>query len=543
MAKIRFKTSDVEKYLKIDEKTIEKINLFGTPAEKIGDELEIEVFPNRPDLISLQGFVRAINAFTGKRSGIPEYKVISSQYVLKAEKTLPTEWPYAYACIVKGLSLDDQKIREIIQIQEKLGSTLLRNRKKGGLGLYPLDKVSFPVTFKGMSPEKIKFRPLEYPKEINARQILASHPTGKEYAHIIEKWKTFPVFVDSNNLIMSMPPIINSHALGKIDESTRDVFVECTGNDRHAVTLALTILVTSLADMGGKIHSIECIQQDGTKEKIPSFTKKTYSLSIDNVNKLLGTKLKEKDIEEACSKMQLQYANKKVHVPSWRNDILHEVDLIEDIAIGHGYELLEPESPSIATIGEEDPKSIINKKCVETLIGLGFLETSSLHFITTDEAKKINLKKPLSVESSRTEYKILRPSLLPALLRTYSENTDAEYPQKLSEIGTVFKEDPSAETGISEASHLIFALAPGNYTSIKQILDSLNSSLGISCSLTETTQENLIPGRCASISIDKKIIGHMGEVHPDMLADWKIKMPLAIAEIDLNEIYKKVLNN
>lgn len=537
MAKVRFKRAQLEKHFKLDEKTLERINLFGTPAEKVGEEIEVEIFPNRPDLLSLYGFVRAINAFMGKNTGIKNYKVAPSNYQLKVDKTVPAEWPYAYACVVKGLALDDQIIREIIQIQEKVGSTLLRNRKKGGIGVYPLDKITFPVTFKGMAPEKIKFRPLEYPDEISGKQILTKHPTGKEYGSIIENWKTFPVFVDSTNKIMSMPPIINAYVLGRVDTSTKDVFVEVTGNDAEAVKLSLIIMATSLAEMGGKIHAVECIQHNGSAEKIPNLTPTTHKVSLENVEKLLGIKLKEKEVENLLARMQLEYKAKKVQVPAWRNDILHEVDIIEDIAIAYGYERFQPIIPNIATVGEVSREYTLSKKCVEALTGLGFLETSSMHFITNEEGRKINVKKPLLVENARTEYKILRPNLLVPMLRTLSENTDAEYPQKLCEIGTIFKEDPATTTGIKEATHLIFAIAPGNYTALKQAMDYISATLNLPYQLAEATAPGFIDGRCVSIAINNKAAGYMGEVHPDTLAEWKIKMPLAIAEIDLKELF------
>ncbi len=217
----------IGKKLPVD-KLKDRISMLGTDLEKIeGNQIHVEIFPNRPDLLSEQGFARAFASFIGAKTGLQKYNVKKSGYDVNATG-LPKEWPYVVTAIVKGLKFSDEKIREIIQVQEKLGITLLRNRKKGGIGIYPLDKITPPITFTSEDPDKISFIPLEYPGEITGRQILSKHPTGREFAHICEGWKKFPIFKDSKGVIMSMPPIINSHSVGKITAGTKDVFVEAT---------------------------------------------------------------------------------------------------------------------------------------------------------------------------------------------------------------------------------------------------------------------------------------------------------------------------
>ena len=189
-----------------------------------GDNLRIDITAERPDLLSTQALARALRAYLGFKN--IDYKVIKSKGKIKVENTAK-EWPFVLACIVKGLKFDDEKIKEVIRIQEKLGTTFLRNRKKGGLGLYPLDKIKFPVKYTSEEPKKIVYRPLEYSEKLNALEILQKHPTGIKYKYLVNGWKRFPIFIDSNKTIMSMPPIVNSHDVGKIDEDTKDVFVFC----------------------------------------------------------------------------------------------------------------------------------------------------------------------------------------------------------------------------------------------------------------------------------------------------------------------------
>ncbi|MBM3232767.1 phenylalanine--tRNA ligase subunit beta [Candidatus Pacearchaeota archaeon] len=535
MASVKFPRKEFEKNIKLTKEIEDKINLFGTHVESLTDsEIEIEVLPNRPDLFSMQGYVRAISAFIGKSPGLKKYTVSSSGEKLIVKKPLPKNWVYAYACIVKGVKFDNERIKEVIQIQEKLGATLLRNRKKGGIGLYPLDKISFPITFKGMNPDEIMFRPLEYPEIITGRQVLARHPTGREYAHLVSDWDVFPVFVDSKGVIMSMPPIINAHEVGKIDENTKNVFVECTGTDPNVIKKALIILLTALAEMGGKIHSIECTQQDGEKESFPDLSPEKMKLSLDNANKLIGLDLKENEVERFLAKMGHDYKKGTVSVAPWRTDVLHEVDLIEDIAIAYGYDKIQPEIPKVSTIGGESRASQIKSKIAEALIGLGFLEISSYHLVKEDEIKRNKGLEKIEVEDSKTEYKYLRPSLLVPALRIFSENKDNEYPQKIFEIGTVFLKDNKIETGIGESSHLIVASSPANFTELKQVLEYLFRSFGIKCSLKESVKDGFIEGRVGEVISNGKSIGVIGEMHPETLREWGIKMPIAFLEINLD---------
>jgi phenylalanyl-tRNA synthetase beta chain len=460
MAKIRFPIKALEKYIKIDEKTINQISMFGTPAELCGEELEVEIFPNRPDMLSMQGFLRAFSTYAGKERGIRKYKINKPEknFKVKIDSSLKNIRPYTACAIVKNLKFNDERIKEIIDMQEKLHITVGRNRKKLAIGIYPLEKITLPIKFEARKPSEIKFVPLEMNRELNGLQILRDHPTGRDYAKLLEGLDKFPVFVDANNKILSMPPIINSHETGKIDEKTKDVFVECSGFDFEVLKKTLNIIVTTLADMGGEIYAMEL--DYGKKEITPNLEPEEMKISIENVNKLIGLDLNEKDIGELLMKMGYEYKNKKVLVPAWRSDILHEVDLIEDIAIAYGYDKLVPEIPKVATIGEESYESKFISKVAESLVGLGFIETSSYHLIKAEEADSMICKETIELENSKSEYKLLRYDLMTPLLRVLAENRDNEYPQKIFELGTTFELDKSGEkeSGIEEKQKLALSI-------------------------------------------------------------------------------------
>src|SRR3989344_2674234 len=229
MANVKFSRKVFEKDIgKVDTDMQHKIAMFGTPVESVTDnEIELEIFPNRPDLLSYQGFKRSFLAFLGKKTGMQEYKLNKPEkdYKVIVESSVRDVRPYTACAVVKNLDLKDyQRIKEIIDIQEKLHNTLGRRRRKAAIGIYPLEKISFPITYKAIEPEKIKFVPLESPgeREMTGIQILQRHPTGRDYAHLLAGKSKFPIFIDSKKNILSMPPIINSQLTGKITEETKD---------------------------------------------------------------------------------------------------------------------------------------------------------------------------------------------------------------------------------------------------------------------------------------------------------------------------------
>jgi phenylalanyl-tRNA synthetase beta chain len=547
MATITIKRKTFEKEIgKLTEEMCQKIAGFGTTIEKQDKEsLELDITPNRPDLLSYQGFKRSFLLFLEKRKELPEYKINKpeKEYKVIIDKSVNSIRPYTACAIIKKLKFDEEKIKEIIDIQEKLHNTLGRKRKKLAIGIYPLEKIKLPITFKALEPDKIKFIPLESPgqREMSGLQILQRHPTGRDYASLLAGKEKFPIFIDANGEILSMPPIINSEKTGRITEKTKEVFIEVSGFNFENLKQCLNIIVSTLAEMGGEIYQMELI---GAPEKIsPNLTKQKTNLELSSVEKTLGIKLTEKEIKNLLRKMGHEYKGRKiVESPPWRTDILAEIDLVEEIAIAYGYDKFIPEIPDISTIGKENPEEALKKRIAEILSGLGFLEVSNYHLTTKkDSFEKMGIPKKeqnnfLEVENSKTEYSIFRSDLSSYLLKNLSENIDSEYPQKIFETGIIAEKKASL---IKERKKLAIAITPGNYTELKQTVEYLFRMLGKEIQIKDTREipPFLIDGRTAELFIKETSIGKMGEVHPKILKNWKIKMPVSILEIDLKEIF------
>jgi phenylalanyl-tRNA synthetase beta chain len=526
-----------------DEEIDNILNMAELGVEKItNEEIDIEITPNRPDLLSIPGLIRYLNNYF-KKSKIKEYKVEKPEkdYKVIIDKTVKKVRPYTTCAIIKNLKFDDEKIKEIVDIQEKLHGSYGRNRKKLAIGIYPLEVIKLPITFKALKPEEIKFQPLELNRVINGRQILSQHSAGRAYGDLLKGKEVFPIFIDSNDEILSMPPIINSHKTGKINEKTKEVFVECSGFNKEYLQKTLNMIVTTLSDMGGKIYSMEII--DGKEKTLsPNLEPEKMKISIENINNTIGLDLSSKEIKNNLAKMGIDYEKDHALIPAYRTDILHEVDIAEDVAIAYGFDKLIPDIPKISTIGQESKESIKKRKIQDILTGLDLIEISTYHLSTKEKQfKKINLdykNQPiLEVIDSKTENNILRNSLLATNIQILSENSDASYPQKIFEIGPVFYLDEEIDTGVGESLNLAISICyeKANFTELKQILDYLMRMLNLNYEIKPTSHPSFIEGRAGEIIINEKPIGILGEIKPIVLKNNKIKMPVATLEINLKE--------
>lgn len=544
MTIVSLNLKDLEKEIgKITPEVENKISMFGTPIESITDEeIEIDVTPNRPDLLSMQGFIRAIKPFLeGKKISHIKINKPEKNYNVFVDKSVKEVRPFTSCAIIKNLKLNDKKIKEIIDIQEKLHNTYGRKRKKVAIGIYPLEKIKLPIKFVAKKPEEIKFRPLGASKDMTGLQILSQHPVGRDYAHLLEDYKKFPVFIDANENILSMPPIINSHETGKVSEETKDFFVECSGSNLPYINKTLNILVAIFSDMGGDVYQMRI--EDATSFISPDMNFSKMKLKLEDINKTLGVTLTEKEIKNSLRKMQIEYDKGTALIPPFRTDILHWIDLVGDVSIGYGYENFTPEIPEISTIAEEDKTYKLKRKISDILTGLGFLECSSYHLTTKEDFKKssYDFKNFIEVEESKTEYSILRPNLMTNILKIISENSDSFYPQKIFEAGRIFEiSEPNKkiETGIIEKENLSIALANEkvSFTELKQALDYLMRMLDKEYKIEECEDINFIIGRVGKIIYNNKEIGILGELSPRVLKNWGINNPVVLLEINLDEL-------
>lgn len=528
MATITLNKKDVLKLIgkNVSDKDLEKASMMGTPVEEITkDEITIEVFPNRPDLLSEEGFARALSAFLGIKKGLRNYKVNKSNYKFKIDAKVKNVRPCVSQAVVKDIKLDSDVVNSLMKLQEKIHLTHGRNRKKVSMGLYDLDKMKFPLTYT-TKPVDFKFQPLDSDEKMSLHDVLEVHPKGIEFAHLLNGFKEYPVWLDKDNKVLSMPPIINSEDT-RVTTETRNLFIDSTGTDQNAVELAINIIVAACSDRGGKLYQVN---------NFPSMKPKSMKLDLNYVNKLTGLNVKSSEIKGLFDRMGLGLKGSNVLIPAYRSDIIGQVDLAEEIAIAYGYDNIKAEIPNISTIGEEDKFEKFKRRVAETLIGLGLLEVNNYHLINSeDQTKKMNATIPfVKLKNSLSqEYDSLRVWIIPSLMLSLKSNRHRESPQNIFEIGRIF-----SEKGETTRVAVLLSNVNSGFTEIKQVLDALALSLGVKFDLKETEHSSFISGRVARVICKGKEIAYIGEIHPKCLENFELEMPVAALELNLSELVK-----
>jgi len=512
-----------------------------------GDNLKIDCKEsNRPDLWSTEGIARAVSPFYTKERGIRKYKVEDSDVYLHVDRSVDKIRPYISAAIIEDITITDDLIKQLIQIQEKVTTTFGRKRKAAAIGIYDFDKMTPPITYKAFKPTELKFIPLGFTKEMTLKDILIHHPKGQEFAHLLTDFDKYPIVIDNKDIVASMPPVINSESTGKVTEKTKNLFIEVTGINLDDTQVALNIVVCALADRGGKIKTV--LVDYGEKHlRTPDFTPKRIKVKFTEIEKITGMKFSLKELKDLLEKQQYEVKKAKdcleVEYPSYRQDIMHPVDVIEDILISYGYNKVTPILANLATTGELSPIEEFCEEIRELIPGFGAQEL--LNFTLTNKEilfKKMNLKEENCVEIANpvsNKWTNLRNAIIPSLMDFLEHNTSQEYPQQVYEVGDIVIINDRAETKTDTRKHLAWALADkeANFTKAKQIITYILTGLNIDFQIEEESNDSFITGRCARIIANKKVLGYFGEIHPKVLQNFSIEFPICALELDITELF------
>lgn len=507
-----------------------------------GDLLKVDIKDsNRPDLWSAEGIAREIKGrFAAK--GCPKYEVKKSNVVVNVDKKNKYVRPYTVCAVVKNLKITPDVLSQIIQLQEKIHTTFGRNRKEIAMGIYDLKRIKPPIRFTTVKPEGIKFVPLDFEEEMTPREILEKHPKGKEFGHLLAGYKEYPIFIDSADEVLSIPPIINSNYTGKVTEETENAFIECSGFDFKFLIPALNVVVTALADRKAEIESVKVVYPDKVMIT-PDLTPKKTFVYVDYVNKISGLSLTGKDVCKLLEQANYDAKSKgrkiELFYPAYRQDIMHPRDVVEDVIISFGYDKIEPEPIGYKTVGKINKLEVLTETVIEKMVGLGSQEILSYTLTNKDNLfRRMNLKEERIVEIENPvslNWNVFRNWLLPSLMEFYSNNQHVEYPQRIFEVGDVVLIDKKQETGTKDVRKLAAAItdSKASYDDIAAVLDAFLSSFKISYKLRRWRHGSFIEGRVAEVFVRNKPIGFIGEIHPSVLKNWKLEMPVAAFEISL----------
>ena len=514
---------------------IERLPMIGGDFSHMnGDEINIEFFPNRPDLTSVEGIARASRAFFGFRTGLQTYETATSDISLTVDASVKKIRPFVTTAFVKNITMTDELITSLMGLQEKLHVGLGRNRKKVAIGVHNAEPVTPPFVYKAVDPDSVSFVPLAKDETMTLREILKKHEKGVDYAYLLDGFEKYPLIVDANHNVLSFPPIING-SLTEVTPYTKEIFIDVTGTDRKAINYALNIVTSALAERGGKIYQT-AVFDEGKKILSPDFTPIQKKLSVTSVNRILGTAFTGAEIIIYLEKMghhavDLGNGTLRVDIAAWRSDILHEVDLVEDVAVGYGFDQFETDLPKSLTFGGRLPNQTFVEGLRLLMIGLGFNEVTTFVISNKDdEFHRMGLEKGTLVEIENPigeEYSGLRMSLLPSLLKLLRENRHHPLPQQIFEVGVVV--DESAKNRCHLAGLKIDAKA--NFTECKSLVETVLRECGDKPVIKEKTHASFIEGRCAAVLRKEHEIGVFGELHPKTIKAFHLEHPVIAFEL------------
>ena len=525
-----------------EEKLIEQGSFLGAHWHGInGNVCEVETYPNRPDLLSVEGLARAYRGFFDLETGRTEYQVEEGDIQVEVDESVEEVRPVIGGAVVRGLELNEKFINGLIQLQEKMHETMGRRRDKLAIGLHDLSTVEPPFKYKAVNPGKVKFTPLEKEREMQLGEILEEHEKGKKYSWILEEEQKYPIIEDSEGSVLSFPPIINNQ-LTEVDSGTEDIFIDVTGKDRATVLKALNILTTALAERSGNIESVEV---DG--EELPRLEPREVKLDPDYLRDVSGLDLSELEIIERLKMMKYgASAGEKirVEVPCYRTDVMHEYDLIEDVIIAHRYTNIKPELPEVDQIGEQEELEELAQTVRNVMTEAGVMEAHTyVHSNREDLGEKmekeddyVKVNNPLS-----KEYSALRNSMIPPLLETLKLNKHRKYPQKFFEAADIVEPDNS-DVGASNRKMLGFVQIGDDtdFTDARKTVQVLERDLGVKLEVKREEKSFYKAPRSGKIIIEGEEAGNIGEFLETVQRNWELEKTVVGFELDLEKLNKSL---
>ena len=548
MPVITFKYQDL-KDLGIEmekDELIDTLPMMSSDIEDFDDEeIKVEFFPNRPDNLSVEGVARSFKGFIGQEIGFPDYKVEESGEYVTVDSDVASIRPYIGFAKIDNVDFTGDKLKYVMDFQENLHWVIGRDRKKVAIGIHNADVVEGPFKYIATPKDANAFVPLEKDTEMTPEEILTEHDKGKAYAHLIEDFDKYPLILDKDDNVLSMPPIINGE-LTKLKEDTKNIIVDVTGTDERAVNQALNIICSSFAEVGGQIKSMEVKYEDKTI-KTPDLTPQEMSVHVDTANELIGgTNLNAEEIKELLLKARFDAEiiddnEVKAIIPAYRVDILHEVDIVENIAVQYHINDVVAELPDMNTVAYENDWFKAESTIREVMVTLGFQEIMSL-MLTNEEAhyEKMNQEEKPHVQVARPitiDRTMIRTSLMNSLMEFLEDNTHEDLPQKIFEIGDVLYLDETKENKTASSKKLaaLVCHSTANFTEIKSIVTSVLANLGYSMEITDSENETFIKGRAADVTGEAQkgtIKGFFGEVSPEVITNFTLEYPVIGFEIE-----------
>ncbi|OIB55310.1 phenylalanine--tRNA ligase subunit beta [Natrialba sp. SSL1] len=543
-----------------------KDDLFGLGLEFEGrtedGAFELEFAPDRLDRLSVEGVARSLRYQYGDARGVHVPSTNSAEWTITVDDSVPDERPYVTGAVIRDVSLDEDGLDSLIQLQEKLHATMGRKRAKGAIGIHDLtmlkgssatDTDTPTIEYVGVEPDEDRFVPLDSDAELTPAEVLEEHDTGRTYADLVSEYERYPAIYDDIGLF-SFPPVINGRRT-EVSTESRDLFVEMTGTDQWTIDKMLNIVCYALAARGATIEDVT-VEYDDREIVRPDLSTKTKSVPHKRIETILGLNLDPDEVVDLAERSGLEATKEdgedagelvyEFTIPPYRVDVLHPLDVIDDLGRAYGFNELEPEYPDVGTVGGRHERSRLEDAARTQLVGLGFEDLLNFHMISEEENyERLDVSPDANVygageaatikEPYSEDFTMLRTWVMPSLLMVLERNTHRAYPQHLAEIGFTAAVDESENTGVTEQRHVGAVLAnhDAGYEDAKARLQALARRFDVELETPPTEHPTFISGRTAAVVIDGEEVGVIGEVHPKVLVEHDLEVPVAAFEFEL----------
>eukprot|EP01134_Creolimax_fragrantissima_P002192 CFRG2192T1 len=549
--------------LELDEVTSEKKQIEKEKGKAAADSsnasediiYKIDVPANRYDLLCMEGLVRGIRIFE-RQIEPPRYTGTPAKERIIVEKETEQIRPYVVGAVLRNIKFTPDSYQSFIDLQDKLHMNICRKRTLVAIGTHDLDTVKGPFRYRALAPSEIKFMALKQTEELTAEQLMAKYKTDnqlKHFLHIIENSPVYPLIVDANDTVCSMPPIINGEH-SKITLDTRNVFIECTATDKNKASTVLDQMVAMFSehcDQPFTFEQVEVVMPDGSIETTPVMKYRTKQVDVEYLNKRVGIDESSQSIAAMLDKMCIPSTavdenTIEVEIPPTRSDILHPCDIMEDVGIAYGYDNVVETIPESTTMAIPNPLNKLTDILRIELAQCGFTEALTFALCSLDESFKFMRQprqngKAVTISNPATfEFQMARLDLAPGILKTIASNRSMPVPLKIFEVSDVVLQCDKSDTGCKNERRLCAAYY-GQYSGMEvihglidrmfQVMDiPYDAEKGYSYANGENPM--FLTGRSGFVKFQGKVVGHFGVVHPEVLGHFDLKMPTSLVEIN-----------
>ncbi len=532
-----------KKYLRsmlgsLTEEQIERaIDELGMNIEsKNNEEIEVEFQANRPDLISTVGLARAIKYFTNRNRSFAYALSGKSGITVNVRKETQALRPFIACMVVKNVNFTEASLLDLIRFVEKLTDTFGRQRKKVAIGLHDASKIQGPITYGLYADEE--FEALDIGKA-KYSEVLRNTEKGRAYADLCVYNSKYCALKDSEGT-MALIPVLNSERT-KISIDTKELFVDVTGTNEYNVNGTANLLACNFIDMGFDVYSVTN-QKENSQMQTPKMEKRYISIKEHLFPNEIGVPLAFNNIITLANKMGLEAAlvgnELRFSIPPYRLDIINDQDVIEDIAVAYGYDYIQPLPIVAYTQGALDKTEERNNRIREIMTGLGFSENMSSYLTNEDvnfAKMKSREKERIQIANSKTSgITMLRTWLLPSLLLSLSKSQHEKLPHKLFELDMVFKVEGGRPVQYYDLACVI-SDSKVNFNDIKAVTETLSKALEAKIEIKPVDMGTFIEKRCGVLFVEGKPSGVIGELHPEVLANFGIKNPAIALELELKD--------